>query len=232
MNRRARRVAGVIVGVTVLVAGVAYAASTTLTSKKLTVLTAPAPSGTTTAANVMTLRIGNVSGGTAGRAEKGDVVEVTYNPAISTSSFCSGWNGQINGSDQVKVTVVDGGAANDSLTLQAIGSATCANAFSFGSVSLGHTGYVSGGNVDFQGGGNDKSTIDWNATSRKLTVTLGGVLSTTNGGGNGSRGTVAATNVPAPVVAVYTPSTNLRDVNGAQPTGVGTTAATNGTVQF
>jgi len=98
---------------------------------------------------------------------------------MSVSSICSTWSGDttnqtLSGSGDVTITVADGtGATNDSLT---IASATCT--FRFGSLNLGSNAYVSGGNATFGGSGNNKSTIQWTANTRTLTITLGGPVGT------------------------------------------------------
>ena len=88
------------------------------------------------------------TGGAAGKAEQGDQIVVTFSQTLRVSTLCSVWSGDF--SDQmlatpgdVTVTLADGGAANDTLTMA---STTCT--LHFGAVNLGATGYVAGGSVD------------------------------------------------------------------------------------
>lgn len=230
-------------GIVVAGATAAYAASVGLTSKRLTVLSADAPTTTTssttpstTAPNIMTLRLANnttIAGNTAGQVNRGDTVDVTYSPAIQTTTFCTSWNGQINASNQVRVTIQDGPIvntvrSNDTLVLEVLSPNSCAGVFSFGSIDLGHSGYVTGGNAVFKGNGSGNvTTITYSESTKNFRVVLGAVES-----GSGFLQTISTSSVPTPLVATYTPSTNLRDIDGKQPTGVGTTATTNLTVQF
>ena len=128
----------------------------------------------------------STAAGTAGKAEQGDRIDRHVLQTLTVSSMCSTWSGDFN--DQtlaalgdVTVTLTDGGIANDTLTVT---SASCT--FHFGTINLGATGYVTGGNVTFSGSTTaDKSTIAWNATTRALTITLG------HSAGTGTAGTVA-----------------------------------------
>jgi hypothetical protein len=117
-------------------------------------------------------------GGTAGRVDAGDRVDITFSDALDVSTVCSTWSG--NGSDQalvgdndVSVLLTNGGAANDSLTFSA---ASCT--LSVGTLNLGSTAYATA-NVTFRGTGAGASTVQWNATTRTLSITLG----TASGGG-------------------------------------------------
>lgn len=56
----------------------------------------------------------NSSGGTGGRAEKGDTVTFTFNEAVDPNSVVSGWNG--SGTKSVTVSIADT-SSNDTLTL-------------------------------------------------------------------------------------------------------------------
>jgi hypothetical protein len=147
-------------------------------------------------------------GGTAGTAEQGDRIVVTFSETLRVSTLCSIWSGDF--SDQtlaalsdVTVTLADGVVASDTVTLT---SASCA--FHFGSINLGSTGYATGGNVTFSGSTTaDRSTIAWSATTRTLTITLG------HGAGLGSVGTVASS------AATYTPDAAIKSGFGTTITG-------------
>lgn len=67
----------------------------------------------------------NTSGGTAGKAEKGDTVTYTFNKAVDPASIVSGWDG--SGSKSVTVSIADS-SSNDVLS---VSGAT------IGSVALG-----------------------------------------------------------------------------------------------
>ena len=56
----------------------------------------------------------NSSGGTSGRAEKGDTVSFVFNKSVDPSSVVSGWNG--SGSKSVTVTIADS-SSNDLLSV-------------------------------------------------------------------------------------------------------------------
>ncbi len=159
------------------------------------------------------------NGGTAGRAEQGDQVIVTYSQALKVSSLYSGWPAGGDRSDQsittngvVSVAVTDGGAGNDTLTVT-----TSSGTFNFGTVNLGAAGYVTGGSMAFGGSTNGtRSSVAWNVSSRTLTITLGAKT------GTGSQGTVAGGSV-----ATYTPSAAITNaalvpISGSFTTGGGT----------
>ena len=148
-------------------------------------------------------------GSTAGKAEQGDQIVVTYSQTLSVSTMCSTWSG--NFTDQsltalgdVTVTLTDGGAGNDTMTVT---SATCT--FHFGTINLGSASYVTGGSKTFSGSTTaDRSTIAWNAATHTLTITLG------KAAGAGTVGTVASSN------ATYTPEVAIKNGFGTAITGV------------
>ncbi|MGH9154703.1 MAG: beta strand repeat-containing protein [Acidimicrobiales bacterium] len=153
------------------------------------------------------------NGGTAGKAEQGDQVIVTYSQALKVSSLCSVWSGDasnqsITSNSQVTVNVADGGAGNDTLT---VASTTCT--FRFGSINLGAVGYATGGSLTFSGSSSStKSTITWDVASRTLTILLGAK------GGAGTNGTVASS------AATYTPDAAITNIAGTAIAGTFTTA--------
>ena len=151
-------------------------------------------------------------GTTSGKLEQGDKIVVTYSQTLSVSSMCSTWSGDLTDQSlstpgDVTITLTDGGGADDTMTVT---SATCT--LHFGTLNLGATGYVTGGNTTFQGLALNASTVTWNAMTRTLTITLGAPT------GVGTRGTVASS------VAVYTPDAAIKNVIGAAITGTVTTA--------
>lgn len=146
----------------------------------------------------------------AGRIEKGDKVVIYFDQSMAVSSFCSIWSNnnsdqQINGNSQVSVSVLNGGAANDTLTV----SATVCN-FNFGAIDLGSTGYVTG-TVNFGGNGANRSKIEWDVSDLKLTIELGQPAG-------------AATGTVANSVAVYTPDADITSAVGLPVAGPFTTA--------
>jgi len=156
-------------------------------------------------------------GGTAGKIQKGDTITVTFSKQMSVASFCSTWsndaaNQTLNTNGDVTVTVTDGGAGNDSLT---VSSGTCT--FHFGSIDLGSTAYVTS-SLTANGNGSNRSSIAWNATTFTLTITLGAVS------GGGTIGTVASG------IATYTPSGSI--VDSSNGTAVSGTFATGNVQQF
>jgi hypothetical protein len=136
--------------------------------------------------------------GTPGTVDLGDKVTVTYSETLKVSSLCSTWSG--DGSDQslsdATVTITNGNGSNND-TLSGITSPTCT--FNFGSVDLVSSGWVS--TTRTFGATGTKSTVQWNAATKTLTITLG-----TASGAVGSG--------VANVVPVYTPSTAITDPAG------------------
>jgi hypothetical protein len=95
------------------------------------------------------------------------------------------------------VTLTDGGGSSDSISVSASGCI-----FNFGSISLGNTGYVTGGNATFSGNGGSRTTITWTASTKTLTITLG------TKGGSGTTAAVASS------TATYTPNSSITDSAG------------------
>lgn len=113
----------------------------------------------------------NVSGGTAGTAETGDTITLTYGETMDASSILTGWTG---GATTVTLRLVDGGAGNDSVQ---IWNAANTAQLPLGSVDLGGTGFLSA-TVTFTG-----STMTQSGSS--ITVTLGTASGTTTRAGPG-----------------------------------------------
>jgi hypothetical protein len=160
-----------------------------------------------------------VNGGSAaGKVEKGDQIVIVFSEQMKVNSFCSAWTSgdssdqSINGNNQVTVTLTDGGASSDSIS---VSSSTCT--FNFGSIGLGNVGYVTGGNATFSGTSGNKSTIAWTASTRTLTITLGA---------KGGSGTIPAAAVSSST-ATYTPSSSVADSAG----NAGIAAKSTGNVQ-
>ena len=136
------------------------------------------------------------NGGQPNRIDTGDSIAVTPSIALAEDSLCAAWTDNTMNqlrSDAV-VTVVDGGAGNDSLTFAAAGCPT----LRLGTVSLGSTGYVSGGNATLA------ATIRYTVATRTILVTFG-VKS-----GTGSIAVVGGS-----PVATFIPDAALTSITGA-----------------
>ncbi len=103
------------------------------------------------------------NGGSNNRIDSGDMIAITFSTAIDQPTLCASWSGagDHSASDAV-VTVVDGGANNDSITFAL---ASCP-ALHLGTIALGTNGYVAGGSAVFS------ATITYSATTRTITVTF------------------------------------------------------------
>jgi Bacterial Ig domain/Bacterial Ig-like domain (group 3) len=151
--------------------------------------------------------------GTAGRVQPGDQIVVTYSQTLGVATLCSTWSGNLtaqslSAANDVTVTLLDGGAANDTVT---VASATCT--FHLGTLNLGSTGYVTGGSRTFSGSGSSASTIAWDPATRTLTITLGA------SGGLGTVGTVASS------IATDTPDAAIKNAVATAITGSFATGA-------
>ena len=149
--------------------------------------------------------------GTTGRAQAGDRLVVTYSETLGVATLCSTWSGNLTAqslaaANDVTVTLTDGGAGNDTLT---VASATCT--FHLGTVNLGATGYVTSGNKAFGGSGASASSIAWDPATRTLTVTLGAAS------GAGTLGTIGSS------AATYTPDSAIKNAVGTAISGTFTT---------
>ena len=190
-------------GITLSAAGVLAGTATTASTYNFSVTVTDA-AGAVSAARALTIVVGAApvpsalslaNGGTAGRADAGDSVSITFSQALNANSFCSAWgvgsvNGSLSANGDVVVTITDAGA-NDVLTVTS-GSCT----FNLGSVALGGNYVATNQTLTFSGNGANKSSISWNATTRVLQIILGAIT------GTSSTGVAAA----APV---YTPSTAI-----------------------
>ncbi len=176
-------------------------------------------SGNTTTGTTITVEVQNAAPtpiamqlangtGTNGTVDQGDTITVTYSQTIRVSTLCSTWSGDLtnqalNTVNDITVTLTDGGAGNDTITVT---SAT--STLHFGTINLGATGYVTGGDKTFSGNTDaTKSTVAWNATTHALVITLG------KAAGTGTIGTVAASN------ATYTPDAAIKNGFGTAITG-------------
>jgi hypothetical protein len=129
----------------------------TTTSYSVTVdNTAPTGSGIQTA---------NASGGTAGRAEAGDTLTLTYSEQLDPNSLFSGWDGT---SMDVAVVLIDGGSSNDTIQVWDVPHVT---QIPLGTIALGRKDYLTHGSYDTFGYTGTASTMVMNGST--ITITLG-----------------------------------------------------------
>jgi|SRR5215218_362123 len=133
----------------------------------------------------------NLTGGTAGKPELGDVVQLTYSEPIEPVSILAAWGGAAT---NVVVRITDGGAGNDVLTVR---NAANSGVLPLGSVSLGRTDYVT-------------ATRDFGATSTAAQMTRSGnAIAITLGTASGVTATAAATGTMS-----WTPAATATDIAG------------------
>jgi hypothetical protein len=115
--------------------------------------------------------------GTPGLIAQGDSIVITFNAPINVSAFCSSWSGSGNqtiSSSFLVATITDGTSpTDDTLSLSRTGAPSGCPNINFGSLDLGSSGYVSGGNVTFCGSASNETKVTWTASSDTLTITLG-----------------------------------------------------------
>lgn len=182
----------------------ASAASLTVTSKDLTVLSVsatPPPTGDTVAPTPTGLVAlnGPASSGESGdgKAEPGDTIEVTFSEPLDASTVCATWPSSPSSDQTATVTValVNGaGTARDKVTITGC---------SVGEILLGSGGYTNTGGAAF-----GSSTLTWSPTTNKLTLVLGAVTSGT-----------ALKETNAVSSNVYTPAPAIKDPAGNSITG-------------
>ncbi|HZT66155.1 MAG TPA: hypothetical protein VFA11_10240 [Acidimicrobiales bacterium] len=177
--------------------GVAWAAGLTVTAQKLTAGSAAVPGF-----YPVSVATTNVTGGTRGLAETGDILTVVFSPGLNPATLCSSWPSR---NQKVKGTVAindnAGSTGNDTLTVGAINGSACGGTFTFGTVDLGSAGYVTGGSVSFT-----NSTITLSSpmgSPATLVITLGS-----------ASGTGTPTRVTSGNPAIYTPATAIQNTSG------------------
>ncbi|MBT2532260.1 hypothetical protein J7E83_09000 [Arthrobacter sp. ISL-48] len=189
---------------------IAYSA--TATDPALNVSAAGTATNTKDVAPPTVTAVALTNGGTAGTTDVGDSVIITYSERMDATKFCGTWNNtgtaiqalNANG-DTVAVTLTNNGT-NDTLT---VSSGTCT--LNIGTVNLGGN-YIASGTATFQGTGSNKSSVQWDPTTLKLTIVLGTKT--------GTVATSVATGFPG-----YTPSSGLSDIAG-NPLATTTTTST------
>ncbi|HET7048553.1 MAG TPA: hypothetical protein VFI54_09830 [Solirubrobacteraceae bacterium] len=119
--------------------------------------TAPKGSGIQTA---------NAGGGTAGRAEVGDTITLTYSEPVDPDSLFADWDGS---SMNVAVVLVDGGSsANDTIQVWDVPRVT---QIQFGTIDLGRKDYITSHSSDVFGASGTPSTMVMSGST--ITITLG-----------------------------------------------------------
>jgi hypothetical protein len=164
--------------------------------------TSPAVAVAVKGASISSMSLKNNGfGGTAkGKIESGDWFAIKFGEPIAVNSMCSLWSGNssdhsLSGNGEVTVTIVDGtGTADDTVNVSA---SKCT--LHLGTIDLGSSAYVSGGNVTFTGNGSNASTVEYTAGSETVEVQLGG---TKGGAGKVAQvGSSVATLTPDPALA-------------------------------
>jgi hypothetical protein len=156
------------------------------------------------------------NGGTsAGVAEAGDTVSVTYSEKLKASSLCAAWTDdditQALSTGMI-VTIANAGTPSSPDILTVSAPACGPAGFRFGSVNLGDKGFVKGGSSSTFGATGTSASISWSPATLTLTLVLG----TSSGGNIG--------NVPSST-AVYTPDPAITDTGGLAITGTASRTA-------
>jgi hypothetical protein len=211
MSRRVAALA--IVGAALAVTGVVAAAPVVVTSH-LATSTNALPAFYPTA-----LALTNGTG-TAGKADGGDQVTISFSAVIDHTTMCSSWSNTRTTEHLNNVTVQlgdnSGATGNDTLTVTAVAGNNCrTGGIRVGTVDLGGPGYVTGGTASVTGGSIDLT----DGTTSAVTVTLGT---------KATGGTLQAVTTGA--AAVYTPDTAIKD-RAAHPIGASVAVSTT-TVQL
>ncbi|WP_026538172.1 hypothetical protein [Arthrobacter sp. 9MFCol3.1] len=138
-----------------------------------------------------------------GLMEPNDTATITFSEALDASTICSDWaagaSGTLKGNNDVTVTI----SSRNVLTV-AVNSSACATS-RIGTVGLGAgTAYgPATGTATYKGNGSNASTVSWDASTKKLTITLGALV---QGTPNGTEQLAAAPS--------YTPPDGMKDRAG------------------
>jgi hypothetical protein len=112
------------------------------------------------------IQTANAGGGTAGRAEAGDTITLTYSEPVDPNSLFAGWDGS---SINVAVVLVDGGSsANDTLQVWDVPRVS---QIPFGTIDLGRKDYLTSHSLDTFGASGTPSTMVMSGST--ITITLG-----------------------------------------------------------
>jgi hypothetical protein len=172
-----------------------YSAKATDAAGNVSVAGTATSSKDATPPTVTNVQLGNGTGGTAGKIDKGDTVTITFSEVLNASTICSAWTGTgnqtLSGDSQVTVGITTA----STLTVNTPGCSAPA----VGSVALGAS-YNNGNTVLTYSG---DSKLVWNATNKTLTITLGSTVTGTPSNANRN-----------PFAATYTPAAGLADLAG------------------
>jgi hypothetical protein len=153
---------------------------------------------TVTGPTVVSVSINNKTGGTAGQAEAGDTIVITYSQTLKMTSICS--NSTLGNTSSGSITP---NATSTTVTLTkssgtdvTFGSTDCGGSLHIGAISLKKQYVTGSGSANKSFGG---STVSWNG-SNTITITLGSTL-----GGTGTLAQVTTTD------GTYTPDPTIKD---------------------
>ena len=160
VRRRPRwQVVAAISAAVLAVAGVAWAAGLTVSSKSLGGATLATPTFYPTTLTIPTK-------GTVGRLERNDTITIIYNRVIQNSSICAGAPQGTSSANGFVFTLTNGGTGNDTLS---IGGGTSCPALHFGSFLLGAANYTTG-TINYTG---STIAITPAATTTTIVLTIG-----------------------------------------------------------
>jgi hypothetical protein len=169
---------------------------------------------TSTAATVGPATLAIANGGTSRTPDAGDTIAVTFSGDLLPQTLCSGWPASAatrSSTATVRLSRV-GGVDTIDVTAAACGTVRT------GSVALGRSDFTSApGTVATWSG--SATTVAWDATSERMTITLGGSATVTGGSVNRISSSAAT------AVATYTPNAALRSLSGGPVTGTASTGA-------
>lgn len=195
MSRRA--VVAIVCCACLAVATIGYAASFTLTTKKLGAASVTTP--IMFPDQVITTNVGpNV-----GKMEKNDTITFVWSQVVDQTTVCSGWaNSTSTHTTNIDWVVQDNaGATGDDVMTPGNAPATCAAGLHVGSVDLGSSGYVTNGDATFA---KSPTTITVGTSTTSLVVKIPGAPA------GGKVGPVVTTGS----AAVWTPDSTVTDLSG------------------
>jgi hypothetical protein len=182
----------------VAAATLGWAATFTLTTKKL-----GAAAVTTPVMFPDQITIANKGGGHLGKPENGDIFTFVFSRQVDEPTMCSGWTNTDPTPPSVKpqYSITKGvAAADDTFSVSGAAPAACVGGLHIGVVDLGANGYnTSATPIDFIG---STTVLTVGATTSTLVVTL-------NGQKNGVAGTVLGGGA-----ATWTPDSAITDRSG------------------
>ena len=138
-------------------------------------LTSATSASFSVSAYAASLSLNNKTGGTAGKAETGDTIVITYANALAPGTLCSAWSGSTTLTHVTVSFAAGSGNVSDKITGMT-DSSDCASGTGFnstsgqgiGTINMGVKGGYFSGTGSFTG-----STAVWNSSTNTLTITLG-----------------------------------------------------------